>query len=416
MNSRENRELSRNRELNAASRIPARYNCARNTKERKNNMTVLNDVSRGAVLLHRHSSGQPLLTSFPLKQFSVLHGKHPERKSKPPKRCFCDSLRNTCKASASGTSGALYTAPPCIIQPAFTLIELQVVTTQFLCNFTQKSITVFADAKTLITRKFLERIEGVRGRKGEPFSKKVSLSLPAPFTLIELLVVIAIIAILAALLMPALASARTAARTTNCSNNIRQLGFALTFYADDNQGFYSPGYINDYYHMWCGSWDGKKFAPYGGIMDYMQGNEAIKACPEFLANFDESDTFNKGNGGYGYNVYYVGNTFGNYSLPDRPAKVINIANPTETAAFGDSILFQSWKGNFTECYSITPPDGGWGAASPDIHFRHKQKAVILWLDNHFSAEKFGYSTGEYEKFSIGWFGSQEDGNKYFDRK
>ena len=68
----------------------------------------------------------------------------------------------------------------------FTLIELLVITVQFLCDFAKKAITVFADAKNVITRKFLERIEGVRGRKGEPFSKKVSLSLPTPFTLIEL--------------------------------------------------------------------------------------------------------------------------------------------------------------------------------------------------------------------------------------
>ena len=78
----------------------------------------------------------------------------------------------------------------------FTLIEQLVVIAQFLCDFTTNSITFFADAKNVITRKFLERIEGVRGRKGEPFSKKVSLSLPTPFTLIELLVVIAMITIL----------------------------------------------------------------------------------------------------------------------------------------------------------------------------------------------------------------------------
>ena len=75
----------------------------------------------------------------------------------------------------------------------FTLIELLVVIAQFLCDFAEKAITVFADAKNVITRKFLERIEGVRGRKGEPFSKKVSLSLPAPFTLIELLVVASVV-------------------------------------------------------------------------------------------------------------------------------------------------------------------------------------------------------------------------------
>ncbi|MBQ8756209.1 MAG: hypothetical protein IJZ19_14340, partial [Lentisphaeria bacterium] len=57
-------------------------------------------------------------------------------------------------------------------QSAFTLIELLVVTAQILCDFAKKTITVFADAKNVITRKFLERIEGVRGRKGEPFSKK----------------------------------------------------------------------------------------------------------------------------------------------------------------------------------------------------------------------------------------------------
>ena len=79
------------------------------------------------------------------------------------------------------------------IMRRFTLIKLLVVTVQFLCDFATKAITVFADAKNVITRKFLERIEGVRGRKGEPFSKKVSLSLPAPFTLIELLVVSSVV-------------------------------------------------------------------------------------------------------------------------------------------------------------------------------------------------------------------------------
>jgi prepilin-type processing-associated H-X9-DG protein/prepilin-type N-terminal cleavage/methylation domain-containing protein len=60
---------------------------------------------------------------------------------------------------------------------------------------------------------------------------------PAAFTLVELLVVVAIIALLVALLLPAVQAARESARRSQCQNNLRQIGLALTAYETRQRSF-----------------------------------------------------------------------------------------------------------------------------------------------------------------------------------
>jgi prepilin-type N-terminal cleavage/methylation domain-containing protein len=82
------------------------------------------------------------------------------------------------------------------------------------------------------------------------------------FTLVELLVVITIIGILVSLLMPAVQSAREAARRAQCLNNVKQIGLAMLQH-DHHHGFFPTGgwgwgYVGDAdrgfdYHQ-CGGW------------------------------------------------------------------------------------------------------------------------------------------------------------------
>ncbi len=99
----------------------------------------------------------------------------------------------------------------------------------------------------------------------------------AAFTIIELLVVIAIIGVLVTLLLPAVQSAREAARRTQCANRLKQIALATLNY-EASIGLLPPSGIIRRHHD--AEFDVEVFNPFGGvqigwgvlILPYLEGS------------------------------------------------------------------------------------------------------------------------------------------------
>ena len=109
----------------------------------------------------------------------------------------------------------------------------------------------------------------------------------AGFTLVELLVVIAIIGILIALLLPAVQAAREAARRSQCTNNLKQIGVALHAYADVNGRFPMNGITQE--DGWNnGAWTQRGSETFR-LLPYME-NMAIYNCINFQFGRNDQPT------------------------------------------------------------------------------------------------------------------------------
>jgi prepilin-type N-terminal cleavage/methylation domain-containing protein/prepilin-type processing-associated H-X9-DG protein len=163
------------------------------------------------------------------------------------------------------------------------------------------------------------------------------------FTLIELLVVIAIIAILASMLLPALARAKTKAKSVSSLSNLRQISLGMTLYRDDYSGRF-PG------HSLAAVAGQARMRWADLIFPYMQNVEVYLSPglrPEEMAFMNkpfahtapggiETPGLTRYYGGYGFNYQYLGNTRTPGGVAPFHAADTSILAPANTVVLGDT--------------------------------------------------------------------------------
>ncbi len=220
------------------------------------------------------------------------------------------------------------------------------------------------------------------------------------FTLIELLVVIAIIAVLIALLLPAVQSAREAARRIHCTNNLKQLGLGMHNYESAN-GVLPPQMVLTFNRAgavaWKSSWSATSrltpFLELGTVYNAINYTNKVSdpsnatavstqlsvlLCPsepnlqEFVSTSSAGVTTMYGVSNYAWCVgtWY---TFGGFtsSAPNPGAIGSNLSRrfASITDGLSNTLLgaeVKTYTPSYHDCGTVPPPGPTGPTASPDI--------------------------------------------------
>ncbi len=193
------------------------------------------------------------------------------------------------------------------------------------------------------------------------------------FTLIELLVVIAIIAILASLLLPALAQAKSRARSTKCMNNLRQIGLAAWLYADDNDGQFPMSA-----HQRA-SWVGK--------LKLYAGGTNLYRCPD-----DDHETRNYS---YAINDFLTPQPYGAEHL--NFSKLTSIPSPSDTIFMAE--IHKEFEGS-DHFHFADASGGGYTPTSFSGQVavkRHRNSANYLFAEGHVELLSWPHIEGQLQE-------------------
>jgi prepilin-type N-terminal cleavage/methylation domain-containing protein len=206
------------------------------------------------------------------------------------------------------------------------------------------------------------------------------------FTLIELLVVIAIIATLAAILFPVFAAARSKAKQTQCSSNIKQLNIGMMLYVGDHDDRmityhffnYASGYTDDLRQ--------------GSANKYIRSPDVFR-CP--ADNMDRWDWANwgpdmpktKGTYSYAINSYLTKSTpYGWSDTYQGKVKLSYFQEPARTPSFVEEKGIDEWS-------AYDPGHLYWGVNDSrfgnvdETSGRHHGKCSVAHLDGHVKTVK-----------------------------
>ena len=215
------------------------------------------------------------------------------------------------------------------------------------------------------------------------------------FTLIELLVVIAIIAILAAMLLPALAAAKSKAKTAACTSNEKQIALGYILYAGDNNELLPVAGSNTVGGIVLPTEWLREIGPYVAKANANNSTlttaGTVAACPS--ANIAElfriakttTDPNTNGIGGYGHNWAYLG-YYDPYGNGDGRQKITSITKPADTIFNSDTLdplTTDAGDGYIVEFYGYSYPASQVPSYMPHhTYTRHGKGDNYAWADGH----------------------------------